>query len=601
MLHLAFTVAPILFAALALPTGAVGTAAAAPLSPQEAPAAASTSAQLDVGPPPQIGDTSAMDAELVAFLNERIAAVSADPTSAEARADLGIAYEGNTIWTLAEDAYGQAIELAPDATQWRFRRGVVRFYNGDADGALADLAAAAEAYKNTPVVQARHGDVLRLVGQLEEAEAAWRQAIAAEQKQPQPIEYGASRVGLAQTLLELERPEEAIELCRKALELQPTDAHAHHTLGIALRDVGQLDEAAVELAAGRGAFPSFPPDPHGQKLADAARGHNRRMMVIENMVAAGNLPEAQTRIATILEERPDDVMVLNLSARIALRQGDVDAARRQLDKSLAVNPDNPDTLIEACLVDLEQANQLVNSIVLAQQEAQMRQAQGQSVDTSAIEAQAQTGREVTARAIERATKAALAAPTVGRNYFWLGVAQRVSANFTANDQERGQLLQAAVGSLQNASRLGCTEPTFNQQIATLYMQTGNQRAALKHAERHLALVPKDPAALWLVIQSLVNNERTPDIVPYTERLEELATANPNLWQQVVTAYLTAGDFDKTERALGEFEKAFAGTPAAGEFVTLVQERVDQGRAAAQTPEAASGDDGDDGDSDESDG
>ena len=119
-----------------------------------------------VGDPPTIADTSSMDPGLVRLLDELLAEIAANPTSAEARAELGLAYEGNTIWSLAERCYDQSLQLDAEGTQWLFRRGICRFASGDLELAIGDLRATAEVFKNTPVVQARLGDALRIAGEL---------------------------------------------------------------------------------------------------------------------------------------------------------------------------------------------------------------------------------------------------------------------------------------------------------------------------------------------------------------------------------------------------------------------------------------------------
>lgn len=548
-------------------------------APQETPpdAASVDAPQVDVGPPPTVADTSAMDPGLAGFLAERVAAVEAAPADVEARRDLGLAYEANTIWTLAVDSYDQAIELAPEAAEWRFRRGVVRFYTGDLMGALEDLRAAAEAYKNTPVVQARLGDVLRVAGELEEAEGAWRRAIAAEAKQPQNIEYAASRVGLAQVLLDLDRAEEALALTEEALGLEPANRHAQFIRGRALRDLGRMDEAEVALSIGEDSFPGFPPDPHQVRLNDAMRGFNRRMMLIENLVVSQQFGEARARLTEMLGERPEDHMVLNLAARVELKAGDTQRARELLDRSLEVAPDEPSTLVEACLLELEGANATMNRLAMMQQ-------QGAAQQPAMQQMQAQ-GKAQAERAVEYGQRACELAPFVGRNRFWYGMAQRALAGFQNDQQQAMQVAQKALQTLQAAGQLGCDEPAFHQQISTLFAQTGNTGQALKHAELHLAANPVDAGALQQVIHLNLQNSRQAAIAPYVARLDPIAVElkNPALMQYVIQGYLTNQEFEAAERMLPEFEEVTAGNAQAASFVVNVRQFIATERQKAQTP------------------
>ena len=182
-----------------------------------------------------------MDPEVVALLGERVAAVEAAPGDARAWEDLGLAYEANTIWSLAEEAYDGLLGLNGGDAQWVYRRGVVRFKIGDLEGALADLADAANTYKNTPVVQAWHADLLR-DGRTRGLGVGWRQAIAAEEKQDPRIEWPQSRVGLAMTLLDSSdrRGRAALPASAGAQpRLRARRLHPRH----ALRDLDRTEEA----------------------------------------------------------------------------------------------------------------------------------------------------------------------------------------------------------------------------------------------------------------------------------------------------------------------------------------------------------------------
>ncbi|MEM1453485.1 MAG: tetratricopeptide repeat protein [Planctomycetota bacterium] len=569
--------APRLLASLAALLAPAALLAQDASAPAAAPAADSDTSA-DVGPPPQIRDTSAMDPAMVALIAELVEAIEADPKSAAARAELGLAYESNTIWSLAETCYDQSLLLAPDETQWRFRRGIVRLAGGELDAAIGDLRAAADAYKNTPVVQARLGDALRTAGELEEAEAAWRQAIAAEEKQTPVVRYAASRVGLAQVLLDLEKFDEAAELCQAALEIAPGYRHGHYTLGRALMELGQVERAEMELAAGETAFPEFPPSPHDQKLRDYGRGFSRSMMLIENLVSTGQLGEAQRRLAAILESRPDDFMVLNLAARVALRGGDAERARTLLAKSLEVAPGEPATHIESCLMELDASNRLGMQVASMQQAAQL----GQQVDAVQVGALRAQGAEIVAQALEHATSAARIAPAVGRHHYWLGVCQQQSATFATDQQAAGESMQKALASFQTALRLGCTEPSFNQQLASLYGQMGRSREMLKFAKRHLEAYPGDANAIWVVVQALLANNRAQEISPYIVRMEEASAGNAQMLQFCVQGYLTVGALDAAETALAKFETAAAGNPNATQFIVAVQTHIASERAKAAT-------------------
>lgn len=534
--------------------------------------------------PPVVENTDAMDPDVVTLLTERVAAVNAAPADTKAWEDLGLAYEANTIWSLADEAYTGLLQLNGDDAQWLYRRGVVRFKLGHLDAALADLARAADTYKNTPVVQAWHADVLRMTGDLEAAEAGWRQAIKAEEKQEPKLEWPQSRVGLAMTLLDLEEPAEAEALCRRALELNPGYSHAAFILGRALRDQDKLDEAEVAFARAGEAFPSFPPDPHQTRLDDAARGFSRRMMVIENLMQMQNFPEAKTRVAAVMQEYPGRYKVINMASRIALREGDMIRARELMGQSLTLAPEDPTTLLDACLLELTESEGYSQQMMMLQQMA----ANGQTINPDQVTQLRGKAIGPAEKAVEYATAAVQAAPLVGRYAFWLGMAQRAQASVIEDQQKQGELIRGALASMQRAGRLGCTEPSYHQQIAGMYAMLGPARMMLLHAEEHLKRNPTDPAALQFTIQAILTNERTDGIAPLAERLGKVGAERGDLaaLQFTVQAFLTLGDLDAAERAIGTFEEAATGNPQAAQFGVAVRQHIAGERAKAAQPDTA---------------
>lgn len=561
-------------------------AAPAAIAQDGAAPAEEASPQIDIGPPPDLGDTSAMDPAVVSFVQGKIDAVKGEPGNVEHWIELGLALEANSMWTPAEAAYGQVIELIPEKTEWRFRRGVVRFSLGDLPGSREDLAAAAEAFKNTPVVQARYGSVLRVAGELEAAEAAWRQAIVAEAAQKPPIEYPQSRVGLAHTLLDLDEAEEANALCEEALALNPGDRHAQFIRGRALRELGRDEEAAVALRIGEDSFPSFPPDPHRQRLDASMRGFSRRMMIVENMMQAGKVADARRILDEVIAERPDDFMVLNLAAKAASRSGDRVGALELLNRSLELAPNEPDTHIELCLLDLDEANRTLSTIA----QMEFAASQGRPQDPATMSTMREAGAEKGKKALEHAAKAVELAPYVGRAHFWLGMSQRINAGFIEDRQAQAQQLQGALRTLQNAGKIGCVEPQYHQQVSALAAQLGQISTALRHATSHLHANPSDPAALQSVIQLLVANQQPGEISPYVERLLELAKASGDIamLQYAVQGFLTTEEYDKAEDALAAFEAAAAGNPQAAQFAASVREHIATKKAAGAS--APGGDD-----------
>ncbi|MEZ6016698.1 MAG: tetratricopeptide repeat protein [Planctomycetota bacterium] len=514
-------------------------------------------------------DTAKMDASTVELLTELADAVRAEPANGTRHADLGLAYEANTIWALAETQYDHAIALLPDKPEWVYRRGLLRTYNGDFDGAVADLADAASRLRNTAVVQARYGDVLRTLGRLEEAEAAWTQAIASEAVQQQPIQWAASRTGLAQTLLDLGEFERALQYADEALAIDPTSKYARYTRGLALRELGREDEARDELVRGLDGAPEFPLDPHWQRLAEYGRGYNRRMMGIENMLRAGDLAGGGAALQAMLEERPDDHFVLNLAARAALMSGDRNSAKFLLDKSLAASPDAANTYIEYTILLVGEMAELQQqaAALAGQPGAEEAQARLAALDTEA--------RTKISRALELT-------PQLGRAHYYAGLIQLQTAG---QDQQK---LQGAMQSMQNALRLGCTEPRFYQHLAQVYALTGRPREMVRYAELAAANAPDSIDALSFLVQAYASGGRQADLGGVAKRLVAAGPNNPDALRMAILAYNTVADLDGAEAALALLEPLTAQRPDLAQFVQQVRahlaaQRAQQGNADGGAP------------------
>jgi Flp pilus assembly protein TadD len=148
----------------------------------------------------------------------------------------------------AEPLYRQVLAAVPDHPGALHLLGVIAHQVGRSDAAIdligrsIQLAPCAAAYSNL-------GEALRRSNRLEEAVAAYREAIRLEPE----MASAYSNLGLA--LHHLRRFEEAERVLLKAIELDPTNAAAHQNLCNTLGDLGKVADAvtagrqAVELGA----------------------------------------------------------------------------------------------------------------------------------------------------------------------------------------------------------------------------------------------------------------------------------------------------------------------------------------------------------------
>lgn len=129
------------------------------------------------------------------------------------------------------------------------------------------------------------------VGQLSLAEERYAQALML-----QPQHLGALNA-MAVLYAQSDRVDQAIELFRRALTLDPNAAHVHNNLGYALLLAGRLDESGVELKLARDLNPSNGQTGHNLELLARTR---ERVEAGPQLVAVGrNVYELRDRPGTV--------------------------------------------------------------------------------------------------------------------------------------------------------------------------------------------------------------------------------------------------------------------------------------------------------------
>lgn len=462
--------------------------------------------------PPQIKDTSRMDPEVVATIARaqdgvlKANAIHGGGTKQDLAAlghawsQLGLAFEANTMWIMALPCYRQTITLMPDKPEWVYRLGVCQHATGEVLAALESYGEAAQRLKNTAVVQARLGDVALSMGLVDQAEAAWRQAIASEALLGENFRFPENRVGLAQVMMERERYGQAKELLEEALTINPAYTHAHYLLGLTLAELGDADGSAFELQRGLNAFPIFPPDPHQPLLSKWAAGFGKRMGGIENMIASGKMKEALAALEVIRAEQGPNMQVLNMMSRAHQRMGAHEIAVGLLEESAQVDP-------KAYVTQMDMAVALLN------------------MSSNPIHAAQRAG--LLGRAKAAADKAIQLAPHIGRTWYYRGLVEQASID-PANQEAAQQAGKVAMANLQRAHMLGCTEPQLFEILAQLYANQGKHREMEKFALAHTAHSPENPMAWIFLARACYTTQKWDAARVAAKRATEVSVNDPEV-------------------------------------------------------------------------
>lgn len=420
------------------------------------------------GPEPvKLSDTSAMDPGVVTLVEEWVGKVEDEPQDGQLRGQLGLVYEANKMFHEAERSYAQAVDLLEDGVAdapWRYRRAIMLRENGDAAAGLEMMIGVSKDLTRTPVIQARLGDMLMEAGRVDEAEAAVQRGIdvvldpgTATLYEERAFYLPALYVQMGRFKLRQEKPEEAVELAKKALEIDPEFESAHYVMGTAYQALGEDEDAARELELGVDTVKVYPPDPHFRALAEYAAGYGQRMGRIERLVASGNTQQALIELEPLLAERPEDGAVLNLAARANSLSGNFQRALELLEKSVELKPDSYPTQIDLAIVNTN-LGQLDEALVHADEAVRL-------------------------------------GPEAGQTHYFRGLILMQREEY-----------EESLAAFKTAQTKGCKEPALFGYMAQLCAPEllDHPQDMKQYADLSVQHLPEDPTSHWLAAEASAN-------------------------------------------------------------------------------------------------
>jgi tetratricopeptide (TPR) repeat protein len=163
-----------------------------------------------------------------------------NPNSASAHIMMATAYDEADNRPEAIKEYQAAERADPSFAGVHSGLGYLYWREGDFQLAEKEFREELKRFPNDPVSNCVLGDILLDNVQLGEAEARFRLALKVNPA------YADALLGLGKTEIALKRPREAVDVLRKAIQLQPDSGKAHYVLSTALGQLGQTAEAARE-------------------------------------------------------------------------------------------------------------------------------------------------------------------------------------------------------------------------------------------------------------------------------------------------------------------------------------------------------------------
>jgi len=207
------------------------------------PAAPARTQEADAETRFAMGLTHLREGRLDMALQDFEKAAKLDPKNPYVRKGLGQAYAAKRKWKDAIQEFRKALELNPFYVDVRNDLGTVLILSGDRDeGKKEFLAAFGDPTNPTPEISSRNlGQAYFEEKKYPEA-ANWFQTSIGRNK-----EYVDAYLGLADSLLALGRPEEAVANLEAGLKEAPESPALHLALGQAYFRVGRFTEARERL------------------------------------------------------------------------------------------------------------------------------------------------------------------------------------------------------------------------------------------------------------------------------------------------------------------------------------------------------------------
>ena len=156
--------------------------------------------------------------------------------------------------SLGMAALKEALQLDPENTQYHNTLGLVLLNLGRPVDAQAEFQTAIDLDKTNPDLQHNLGIALAQQNRFNEAIAAYKQALSYPTYTTPEVAY----YNMGEAYIRLNKPQEAQESFRAAIQLEPTMVAAHYGLGLALSQGGRRDDAKAAFRQARDLDPASP-------------------------------------------------------------------------------------------------------------------------------------------------------------------------------------------------------------------------------------------------------------------------------------------------------------------------------------------------------
>ncbi|MFT5287156.1 MAG: tetratricopeptide (TPR) repeat protein [Planctomycetota bacterium] len=254
---------------------------------------------------PVAPNLSTLDAGVAFVVQRAIEQVRLAPESFEARFELGMTFDANSLFEAAVEAYEQTTQIAPAHAPAHYHGARMLRQLGRLEESRASIERALQLDLNYAPAHRRSADWFLQAGEFDAAERGFTRVHELEPGWPD----GA--LGLARLALLRDEAQQAMDLASAVTATHPENTYAQHLLGSALRDLGRLDESETAFALSAGGVPSWN-DPWVDQMETRLGGYSRIMFEAKACLDQGLYEEAVKRLAILQQQTPDDITLLGM-------------------------------------------------------------------------------------------------------------------------------------------------------------------------------------------------------------------------------------------------------------------------------------------------
>lgn len=317
-------------------------------------------------PIPTPANLGTLDPQVRQHLAQIVRRIGEAPRDPEPRADLGLAFAVNGLWSEARVSFLDSLRLGPARPLPLVYAAVALGELGDDTGAIRELRDATRQFPDFAPGWHRLGRALLAAGDPDGARAAFE---TVTRLAPESWHGWA---GIGEACIRAGHATDAIAPLERARQLDPAARSVRHLLGQAYRAAGRTAEADAESAAGKAQSLTPMPDEwspralaHMKLVADqieqadalVARGDPRTAIALlreslgfhpTNAVVLVSLTRALTAdnqaetawnlLSAALAQRPDEPLLLGVAVEAAAASGRTNEALALADRAVALTP-----------------------------------------------------------------------------------------------------------------------------------------------------------------------------------------------------------------------------------------------------------------------